>query len=75
MFATALAALLQAYFIATNNLQNVESFSGVSLTLIAAILYFIATRGHHGGKKLLLDIALFTLVLVYTIMNIKWVVG
>jgi len=75
MLATLLAALWRAYFIATDNQQNVESFSGVALTLIAAILYFMGSRGHRGGIKLLLDIALFVGVLVYMVMNVSWVVG
>ncbi len=75
IIATLLAALLQTYIISTSTPQNAAFFFGTAATVVAAILYFLATRGHRSGLKLVLDIALFIIVLVYTVMGVDWVVG
>ncbi len=75
MVAALLAALPQAYLTSTNTPQNALFFTGTALTVIAAILYIFATRGHRGGAKPLLEIALLVVVLVYTVMNVNWIVG
>ncbi len=75
IIASMLAALPQTYLIATTAPQDGVFYMGTALGAMAAILYILATKGQRGGAKLLLDIALFTIVLVYTVMNVQWVVG
>ncbi len=73
--AALLAALPQAYLISTGASQNIAFFIGTALTVIGAILYIFATRGHRSGPRPLLEIALLLVVLVYTVVNVSWVVG
>jgi len=75
MVAALLAALPQAYLANTGTPQNMMFYGGTALTVASAILYMFATRGHRSGPKPLLEIALLAVVLVYTVMNVNWVVG
>ena len=75
VLASLLTALLQIYLISTVAPQNVAYFLGTAASVVSAIFYILGTRGHKDGIKLLLDIALFIIVLVYTVMNVDWVVG
>ena len=78
-----LAALLLALLAAVPNIwlgplvtnKSITVSIIAALALIAAALHIRATQGHRTGFKLPLDIALFVIVLVYTIMNVDWVVG
>ncbi len=65
--AALLAALPQAYLVMSDS-ENMQLLINLTpFTIIAAILHFMATRGHRKGQKIALDASLFVLVLVYAV--------
>ncbi len=75
VLAALLAATPQTVMLAIGATNSTLFFGLTLLTLIGAGLHYKAAHRHRSGQKIALDISVFTIVLVYTLTHVNWIVG